>query len=116
MRAYPAGGKLLEVAALQSLTRASLIIRTSEMIVRANPNSVRDWGIITPDIKRTTSLAPQNASLPRRRGKMLYERALAARLKRIAGPPSRLAATIAVGLADRRRRTSATLNPSSIGL
>jgi len=85
------------------------------MIVPANPNNVRGWRIISLTIKRTARLTPQKASLPRSRRNTLYESALAARLKRIAGPRRALAATIAAGLADRRRRTSAALNPSSIG-
>ena len=62
-------------------------------------------------------LCPSTRSDPvKRQPKRVYKRALAARLRRIAGPPGALAATIAVcGLADaRRRRISVTLEPKSI--
>ena len=62
-----------------------------------------------------SSCAPLRSDTVKRQPKKVYERALAARLRRIAGPPGALAATIAVGLAiDRRRRISVTLEPKSI--
>ena len=62
-----------------------------------------------------SSCAPLRSDTVKRQPKKVYERALAARLRRIAGPPGALAATIEVGLAiDRRRRISVTLEPKSI--
>jgi len=62
-----------------------------------------------------SSRAPLKSDTVKRQPKRVYERALAARLRRIAGPPGALAATIALGLADvRRRRISVTLEPKAI--
>ena len=61
------------------------------------------------------SRAPLTSDTVKRQPKRVYERALAARLRRIAGPPGALAATIALGLADyRRRQISVALEPKSI--
>jgi hypothetical protein len=71
--------------------------------------------MIAPTMSGPSSFAPLRSETVKRQSKRVYERALAARLKRIAGPPGALAATIALGLADaRRRRISVTLEPSSI--
>lgn len=85
------------------------------MIVPVNPNSVRGWRMIPPTIQRATPLSPRKTSLPRRGNNTLYESALAARLKRIAGPRGALAAAIAGGLANNRRaRIGAVLDLKSI--
>ena len=71
--------------------------------------------MIAPTMSGPSSFAPLSSDTVKRQSKRVYERALAARLKRIAGPPGALAATIALGLADyRRRRISVTLKPKSI--
>ena len=71
--------------------------------------------MIAPTMSGPSSFAPLRSETVKRQSKRVYERALAARLKRIAGPPGALAATIALGLADyRRRRISVTLKPKSI--
>ena len=73
--------------------------------------------MIAPRMSGPSSCAPLWSDTVKRQPKKVYERALAARLRRIAGPPGALAATIAVGLAiDRRRRISLTLEPKSITL
>ena len=71
--------------------------------------------MIAPTMSGPSSCAPLRSDAVKTQSKKVYERALAARLKRIAGPPGALAATIAVGLADaRRRRIGLTLKPKSI--
>ena len=71
--------------------------------------------MIAPTMSGASSCAPLRSDTVKWQPKKVYERALAARLRRIAGPPGALAATIAVGLAiDRRRRISLTLEPKSI--
>ena len=71
--------------------------------------------MIAPTMSGPSSCAPLTFDTVKRQPKKIYERALAARLRRIAGPPGALAATIALGLAnDRRRRISVTLEPKSI--
>ena len=71
--------------------------------------------MIAPTLSGSPSRAALRSDPVKRQPKRVYERALAARLKRIAGPPGALAATIALGLADyRRRRISMTLEPKSI--
>jgi hypothetical protein len=71
--------------------------------------------MIAPTMSDPSSCAALRFDTVKRQPKRVYERALAARLKRIAGPPGALAATIAVGLADyRQRRISVTLKPKSI--
>ena len=71
--------------------------------------------MIAPTMSGPSACAPLRSDTVKRQPKSVYERDLAARLKRIVGPPGALAATIAVGLADaRRRRISLTLEPKSI--
>ena len=71
--------------------------------------------MIAPTMSGPSSFAPLRSETVKRQSKRVYERALAARLKRIAGPPGALAATIALGLADLRgRRISVTLESKSI--
>ena len=71
--------------------------------------------MIVPTMSGPSSCAPLRFDTVKRQPKRVYERALAARLKLIAGPPGALAATIALGLADaRRRQNSVTLAPKSI--
>jgi hypothetical protein len=71
--------------------------------------------MIAPTMSGASSCAFLRSDTVNRQPKRVYERALAARLRRIAGPPGALAATIALGLAnDRRRRISVTLDPQSI--
>ena len=71
--------------------------------------------MIAPTMSGPSSCAPLRFDTVKRQPKRVYERALAARLKLIAGPPGALAATIALGLADvRRRRISVTLEPKAI--
>lgn len=71
--------------------------------------------MIAPTMSGPLPCAPLRCDAVKRQPKRVYERALAAQLRRIAGPPGALAATIAVGLAnDRRRRISVALDPKSI--
>ena len=71
--------------------------------------------MIAPTMSGPSSCAPRRFDTVKRQPKRVYERALAARLRHIAGPPGALAATIALGLADyRRRRISVTLKPKSM--
>ena len=69
--------------------------------------------MIAPTLSGSPSRAALRSDPVKRQPKRVYERALAARLKRIAGPPGALAATIALGLAD-YRRISVTLKPKLI--
>jgi hypothetical protein len=71
--------------------------------------------MIVPTMSGPSSCAPLRFDTVKRQPKRVYERALAARLRRIAGPRGALAATIALGLAHhRRRQISVTLEPKSI--
>ena len=71
--------------------------------------------MIAPTMSGSSPCAPLRSDTVKRQPKRVYERALAARLRLIAGPRGALAATIAIGLADaRRRRISVTLAPKSI--
>ena len=73
--------------------------------------------MIAPTMSGPSSCAAQRPDTVNRQPKAVYERALAARLRRIAGPPGALAATIALGLADaRRRQISVTLESKSIAI
>ena len=60
--------------------------------------------MITPTMNGPLPYTSLRADAVKMQPKKAYERALAAQLRRIAGPPGALAATIAIGLANHRQR------------
>ena len=79
-----------------------------EMILQANPDSVRHWSLI-PLRNTTIRCTPRKTALPRHGADSPYERALTTRLECLVGPLGTYPLPIIVDLVnDWRRRASIT--------